>query len=145
MQYDLLIRGGTVFDGSGSAGSRADVAVQEGHIAAIGDLAAPRAAKVIEAAGLAIAPGFIDIKTHSDFTLPINPKAESKVRQGVTTEIIGHCGFSVAPCLPHKVELLRGYLSPSAPWTPFRELTFPQYLDTFPNTSVNAGMLVGHN
>ena len=90
-------------------------------------------------------PGFIDIKTHSDFTLPINPKAESKVRQGVTTEIIGHCGFSVAPALPGKVALLKDYLSPSAPWLPFREPTFPDYLDTFPNTAVNAGMLVGHN
>src|SRR4029078_5449722 len=87
---------------------------------------------------------FIDIKTHSDFTPPINPKAESKVRQGVTTEIIGHCGFSVAPPLPGKVELLKDFFSPSAPWTPFRELSFPDYLDTFPNTSVNAGMLVGH-
>ena len=92
-----------------------------------------------------MAPGFIDIKTHSDFTLPINPKAESKVRQGVTTEIIGHCGFSVAPALPGKVELLADYLSPSAPWLPFRETTFPDYLDTFPATAVNAGMLVGHN
>src|SRR3989442_248639 len=87
----------------------------------------------------------IDIKTHSDFTLPINRRAESKVRQGVTTEIVGHCGFSVAPCLPGKVELLKDYLSPSAPWLPFRELDFPEYLDTFPATSVNAGMLVGHN
>src|SRR5262249_23538900 len=101
--------------------------------------------KIIEADGLAVAPGFIDIKTHSDFTLPINPKAESKVRQGVTTEIIGHCGFSVAPCLAGKVELLKDYLSPSAPWTPFPELSFPQYLDSCPATSVNAGMLVGHN
>ncbi len=67
------------------------------------------------------------------------------MRQGVTTEIIGHCGFSVAPCLAGKVELLRDYLSPSAPWLPFRELSFPDYLDTFPATSVNAGMLVGHN
>ena len=100
---------------------------------------------MIDAEGLAVAPGFIDIKTHSDFTLPINPKAESKVRQGVTTEIIGHCGFSVAPALPGKVELLRDYLSPSAPWLPFRETTFPDYLDTFPATAVNAGMLVGHN
>ena len=104
------------------------------------------AAKTIDAAGLAVAPGFIDIKTHSDFTLPINPKAESKVRQGVTTEIIGHCGFSVAPALPGKVELLRDYLRPSAPWTPFRELTLPAIISTrFPATSVNAGMLVGHN
>src|SRR5262249_49745352 len=103
------------------------------------------AARVIDAGGLAVAPGFIDIKTHSDFTLPINPKAESKVRQGVTTEIIGHCGFSVAPVLPGKVELLRDYLSPSAPWLPFRETSFAEYLATFPRTPVNAGMLVGHN
>src|SRR5208282_5100626 len=82
---------------------------------------------------------------HSDFTLPINPKAESKVRQGVTTEIIGHCGFSVAPALPGKVELLKDYLSPSAPWLAFRETSFPDYLRNFPATAVNAGMLVGHN
>ena len=67
------------------------------------------------------------------------------MRQGVTTEIIGHCGFSVAPALPGKVELLRDYLSPSAPWLPFRETTFPDYLAKFPATAVNAGMLVGHN
>jgi N-acyl-D-amino-acid deacylase len=147
--HDILIRDGLVYDGSGRAGVPGDVAIKDGRIAAIGHridhgITEP-AAKIIDASGLAVAPGFIDIKTHSDFTLPINPKAESKVRQGVTTEIIGHCGFSVAPCLPGKVELLKDYLSPSAPWTPFRELTFPDYLDTFPNTSVNAGMLVGHN
>jgi N-acyl-D-amino-acid deacylase len=143
--HDILIRGGVVYDGSGRAGVPGDVAIADGRIAAIGPGISEPAAKTIDASGLAVAPGFIDIKTHSDFTLPINPKAESKVRQGVTTEIIGHCGFSVAPCLPGKVELLKDYLSPSAPWTPFREMTFPQYLDTFPKTSVNAGMLVGHN
>lgn len=145
MQIDLLIRGGTVFDGTGRAGERADVAVRDGRIIAIDAALGSNAARIVDAAGMAVAPGFIDIKTHSDFTLPINPKAESKLRQGVTTEIIGHCGFSVAPCLPGKVQLLKDYLSPSAPWLPFRELTFPQYLDTFPATSVNAGMLVGHN
>jgi N-acyl-D-amino-acid deacylase len=143
--HDILISGGLLFDGSGSAGIAADVAIKDGRIAAIGSPIHAPAATVIDAAGLVVAPGFIDIKTHSDFTLPINPKAESKVRQGVTTEIIGHCGFSVAPALVGKVDLLRDYLSPSAPWTPFRELSFPDYLDTFPKTSVNAGMLVGHN
>ena len=143
--HDILIRGGLLFDGSGAAGLESDVAIAGGRIAAIGAKLSEPARKTIDASGLAVAPGFIDIKTHSDFTLPINPKAESKVRQGVTTEIIGHCGFSVAPCLSGKVELLKDYLSPSAPWTPFRELSFPQYLDTFPATSVNAGMLVGHN
>ena len=143
--HDILIRGGVVFDGSGAPGVVSDVALADGRIAAIGPGRTEPAHRTIDAEGLAVAPGFIDIKTHSDFTLPINPRAESKVRQGVTTEIIGHCGFSVAPALSGKVELLKDYLSASAPWTPFRELTFPQYLDTFPATSVNAGMLVGHN
>src|SRR6202022_1326543 len=145
MTWDILIRGGTVIDGSGRPGGIGDVAVRNGRIAARGRSLPAASAKVIDAEGLAVAPGFIDIKTHSDFTLPINPKAESKVRQGVTTEIIGHCGLSVAPVLPGKVELLRDYLSPSAPWLPFREITFPDYLASFPATAVNAGMLVGHN
>jgi N-acyl-D-amino-acid deacylase len=143
--HDILIRGGTLFDGAGHSGISADLAINDGRIAAIGPAITGGAHKTIDAESLAVAPGFIDIKTHSDFTLPINPKAESKVRQGVTTEIIGHCGFSVAPVLPGKVELLRDYLSPSAPWLPFRETSFPDYLATFPAIAVNAGMLVGHN
>ena len=143
--HDILIRGGTLFDGTGAAGVEADLAITDGRISALGRAAAGPARKIIAAEGLAVAPGFIDIKTHSDFTLPINPKAESKVRQGVTTEIVGHCGFSVAPVLPGKVELLRDYLSPSAPWLPFGETSFADYLDTFPPTAVNAGMLIGHN
>src|SRR5437588_12285127 len=145
MTWDILIRGGTLYDGSNRPGERGDVAIADGRIAQIRrDLSDP-AERVIDAAGLAVTPGFIDIKTHSDFTLPINPKAESKVRQGVTTEIIGHCGFSVAPCLPGKVQVLADYLSGGAPWLPFRETSFPDYLDTFPAVAVNAGMLVGHN
>ncbi|HEU5273109.1 MAG TPA: D-aminoacylase [Xanthobacteraceae bacterium] len=145
MSCDLLIRGGLLIDGTGRPAARGDLAIADGRIAAIGRDLAGGARRTIDADGLAVAPGFIDIKTHSDFTLPINPKAESKVRQGVTTEIVGHCGFSVAPVLPGKVELLRDYLSPSAPWLPFRETSFTDYLASFPATAVNAGMLVGHN
>jgi N-acyl-D-amino-acid deacylase len=144
-QCDILIRGGTVIDGSGRPGEATDVAIAEGRIARIGRALTGQAARVIDAEGLAVTPGFIDIKTHSDFTLPINPKAESKVRQGVTTEIIGHCGFSVAPVLPGKAQMLADYLSGGAPWLPFREMSFPDYLDSFPQVAVNAGMLVGHN
>ena len=145
MAWDILIRGGTVIDGGGEPGGRADVAIADGRIAKLGPDLPADAARVIDAGGLTVTPGFIDIKTHSDFVLPINPKAESKVRQGVTTEIIGHCGFSVAPVLPGKTQLLADYLSGGAPWLPFREMRFPEYLDTFPAASVNAGMLVGHN
>jgi N-acyl-D-amino-acid deacylase len=143
--YDILIRAARLYDGSGAAGTLGDLAIHNGYIAAINGGITRDAVRVIDGKGLAVAPGFVDIKTHSDFTLPINPKAESKVRQGVTTEIIGHCGFSVAPVLPGKVELLRDYLSPSAPWLPFRETTFREYLEMFPAAAVNAGMLVGHN
>jgi N-acyl-D-amino-acid deacylase len=143
--WNILIRGGTVIDGSGREGERSDVAIHDGKVARIGPNLPQDAERIIDAGGLTITPGFIDIKTHSDFVLPINPKAESKVRQGVTTEIIGHCGFSVAPVLPGKTQLLADYLSGGAPWLPFRETSFPDYLDTFPAASVNAGMLVGHN
>src|SRR5436305_11310923 len=145
MTWDILIRGGMVVDGSGGPGEIADVAVEGGRIAALGPALSGAAARVMDAEGLAVAPGLIDIKTHSDFVLPINPKAESKVRQGVTTEIIGHCGFSVAPVLPRKAQLLADYLSGGAPWLPFREMRFPEYLDSFPPVAVNTGMLVGHN
>jgi N-acyl-D-amino-acid deacylase len=145
MSEDIVIRGGTVIDGSGRPGETADVAVHGGRIVAVGPSLPVGSGRVIDAEGLAVAPGFIDIKTHSDFTLPINPKAKSKVRQGVTTEIVGHCGFSVAPILPGRRQLVQDYLSASAPWLPFRETTFRDYLDTFPPTSVNAGMLVGHH
>ena len=142
--HDILIRGGHLFDGTGNPGVAGDLGINGSRIAEIGRISGP-ARRLIDADGLAVVPGFIDIKTHSDFTLPINPKAESKVRQGVTTEIVGHCGFSVAPALPGKVELLKDYLSPSAPWLPFREASFRDYLQSFPATAVNAGMLVGHN
>jgi N-acyl-D-amino-acid deacylase len=143
--WDLLIRRALIIDGSGRPGVIGDVAVVGGRIAALGPAVPGDAKKIIDADGLAVTPGFIDIKTHSDFVLPINPKAESKVRQGVTTEIIGHCGFSVAPVLPEKAQLLADYLSGGAPWLPFREISFPEYLDTFPAVAVNTGMLVGHN
>jgi N-acyl-D-aspartate/D-glutamate deacylase len=145
MRATILIRNGTIIDGGGRPGFAGDIAIAAGRIAALGPSLSVDADKVIDADGLAVAPGFIDIKTHSDFVLPLNPKAESKVRQGVTTEIIGHCGFSVAPVLPGKTQLLADYLSGGAPWLAFKEMSFPEYLDTFPAVAVNTGMLVGHN
>ena len=72
-----------------------------------------RGALMIDARGRVVAPGSIDIHTHSDFLLPLNPRAESKIRQGVTTEVVGNCGFSVAPARPGKVEMLAEYLAAS--------------------------------
>jgi N-acyl-D-aspartate/D-glutamate deacylase len=142
---DLLIRGGLVIDGRGGRGVEADVALHEGRIVAVEPHLARPARRVIDARGQAVAPGLIDIHTHSDFTLPINPRAESKIRQGVTLEVVGNCGFSAAPALPGTAAMLRQYLASSAPWLSFRDTTFADYAAAFPPTSVNVILQVGHN
>jgi len=96
-QYDVLITGGLIYDGSGRPGIIADLGIKNGRIAALGDLKNKPAKRKIDAAGLAIAPGFIDFHSHSDEELLLGAEAQSKIRQGVTTEIIGQDGGSVAP------------------------------------------------
>jgi len=95
--YDLLITNGLILDGTGSAPYQADVAVSQGDIVAIGSLPAT-AHHTLDAAGLVVAPGFIDLHTHSDFSFLLDPMAQSKVRQGVTLELAGNCGSSY--CAP---------------------------------------------
>jgi N-acyl-D-amino-acid deacylase len=142
---DLLIRGGHVVDGTGGPGRDADVAVRAGRITFVEPRSARPSHRVIDARGQVVAPGLIDIHTHSDFTLPLNPRAESKIRQGVTLEVVGNCGFSVAPVLPGKAAMLREYLASSATWLPFQDTTFADYAAAFPPTSVNVILQVGHN
>src|SRR5947207_12540584 len=144
MNYDIVIRGGKVIDGSGRPGEVADVAVHDGRIAALGRSLPEGSARVIDAEGLAVTPGFIDIKTHSDFTLPINPKADSKVRQGVTTEIVGHCGFSVAPILTKKRHFIRDELSGTDRSLPVHQTISDEYRATIHRSYTNGGVLDGH-
>jgi N-acyl-D-amino-acid deacylase len=92
-EYDLLIRNGMVVDGSGAPAFRADVAVKDGKFARVGDLSGTRAARVIDASGLVVAPGFIDVHTHAD-DLAGKPRAENYLRMGVTTVVAGNCGAS---------------------------------------------------
>ncbi|MBI2221952.1 MAG: D-aminoacylase [Acidobacteria bacterium] len=88
-EYDLIIRGGRVIDGTGNPWIAADIGVQAGKITKVGQFADVRAAQVIDAAGKVVAPGFIDMHTHSDYPLLVDGRAQSKVRQGVTTEVLG--------------------------------------------------------
>lgn len=97
MNADLLLRGATVVDGTGAEPFVADVAVTGDRIVAVGDLIDVRAARVIDLQGRVVCPGFIDIHTHSDVSLLLDPAGESKVLQGVTTEVTGNCGFSAFP------------------------------------------------
>ena len=106
---DLKITGGHVFDGTGTPAVRADVGITGESIAAVGDLALEPAGQTLDASGLMVAPGFIDMHSHSDWRLFGNRRAESKIRQGVTTEVVGNCGFSPAPVSPEFREDMRGF------------------------------------
>lgn len=96
MSCDLLIRNGTILDGTGAPPRPGDVAVVDGRIAEVGPIR-DAAGRVLDAAGCYVAPGFIDIHSHSDYTLLVDPRAVSAIRQGVTLEVIGNCGFGCAP------------------------------------------------
>jgi N-acyl-D-amino-acid deacylase len=144
---DLLITGGTVVDGTGAAERRADVAIADGRVEAVGDLSGRPAARVLDAGGQVVCPGFVDVHTHSDLTLLSNPVAHSKVRQGVTTEVVGNCGLGVTPVLGDRAALrgAAGYLDldPAIAWD-WHDL--PGYLDALDGTrpSVNVASLVAH-
>ncbi len=101
IMYDTLLRNGHVLDGTGAPGRDVDLAFQDGRIVAIGELSAASAHETIDAARRFVAPGFIDIHTHSDLTLVIEGRASSAVAQGITTQIAGNCGVSAAPTLDH--------------------------------------------
>jgi len=94
---DLVVHGGTVVDGTGGPRFRADVGIEDGRIVAIGGLGDTEPARLLDATGLLVAPGFIDIHSHSDFTLLVDPRAQSQIFQGVTTELVGNCGHGCAP------------------------------------------------
>ena len=98
--FDLIVRGGSVIDGTRAPRFDADVGVRSGRIEAIGDLASATADEAIDASGLIVAPGFIDSHTHDDQALLSQPDMSFKVSQGVTTVVAGNCGISLTPLLP---------------------------------------------
>ena len=93
---DLVIRNGAVVDGSGAEPVSADVAIERGRILAVGQVPATDA-RELDAAGLLVTPGFIDVHSHSDYTLLVDPRARSAIHQGVTLEVVGNCGFGCFP------------------------------------------------
>ena len=150
--FDLLIRGARVVDGadrdpSGNPPFSGDIGLQGDTIVALGDLGAAEAKMVIEASGLMAAPGFIDMHTHSDWTLPGNRRAESKIRQGVTTEVIGMCGSSPAPLPtdPGRRERWIVQAGANQPWLTWEWESFGQYLDHLrEGIALNVVPFVGH-
>ena len=155
MRFDLLIKDGTVVDGSGMPAYRADVGVKHGRIVDIGRLAGQRAGEVVEAEGQVVAPGFIDGHTHMDAQVAWDPLGTCSCYHGVTSVVMGNCGFTLAPCRTDERDLVIRNLeraediSPAAmaagiDWT---WETFPEYLDAveaFPK-GINYASYVGHS
>ena len=155
MNYDIKITGGNIVDGSGQASYPGDIGIKDGKIVALGD-APGEARQTIDATGKAVTPGFVDIHTHYDAQVVWDRMLTISPWHGVTTVVLGNCGFGVAPTRPHQRDLIVGTLekvegmSPLAlneglgdDW-PFE--TFPEYLDAIEDlgTAINVGVLVGH-
>jgi N-acyl-D-amino-acid deacylase len=142
---DVLIKGGSVIDGSGAPPRPADVAIEGERVLAVEPLPGAEAGHVIDATGLAVAPGFIDMHSHADFVLPGLPTADSKVHQGFTLEVVGNCGASLAPLNPlRRQDVIDTALTvPPLRWD---WTSFGSYLDRLrqAGTSLNVAALVGH-
>ncbi len=141
--YSLIVRGGKLYDGSGNPWLWGDIGVTGDRIEAIGDLGGQKAERTIDAKGMAVAPGFIDIHTHSDTSLLVDSRGESHIRQGVTTAVIGNCGTSPAPLTDAEVRRMAGSFPADFPW---RWRTYAEYLSCVEKagTSMNVVPLVGH-
>lgn len=147
--YDILIRGGTVIDGTGSPGRQLDIAVKKGKIAAMAVNIREPAQQTIFADGMVVTPGFIDTHSHSDLALLENPRLQEKIRQGITTEILGQDGLGLAPVYTEEAkdmlrEHVRGLLgSPDLAW---EWSSFEEYLKFYYRKGIvlNVGALVSH-
>jgi N-acyl-D-amino-acid deacylase len=157
--FDLIVRGGRIVDGSGGPWFRGDVGIVGDRIAAMGALAPaagdsdgaesePLARLVVDAAGLVIAPGLVDFHSHSDVALLADPRAESAVRQGITTQLVGNCGFSAAPVAAcARVAYRRDGLMYSHAGYEWDWSTIAEYRHrlTEARPAINVLTLVGHN
>ena len=116
---DWRIRNARIVDGSGNPWFRGEVGIRDGRIVAVGQLGDARASHELDAGDRCLAPGFIDAHTHSDFSLPTFPRGESRISQGVTTEVGGNCGFAPFPVEPTRLDMLRessSFIAASLSW-----------------------------
>jgi len=146
MTWSLLIKNGSVIDGTGEPARRADVAVEGDRVVAVGSGLRGEARRVIDAGGHVVAPGFIDAHAHSDLFYFDCPAAESKLRQGCTTEVVGMCSFSPAPVSRARRDAVRAWAGGIGARLDIRWETFGEYLDLLraATPSVNVVHFVGH-
>jgi N-acyl-D-aspartate/D-glutamate deacylase len=151
--FDVIIRDGEVIDGTGAAARRADVAIADGKVAEIGEVEGS-AHRVIDAEGLVVAPGIVDIHTHYDAQVLWDPACTPSSLHGVTTVISGNCGFTIAPVEPTETDYLARMLShvegipldALQAGVDFQWRSFGDYLNRLDgNLGINMGLLVGHS
>jgi N-acyl-D-amino-acid deacylase len=155
MTYDLIVRGGTIVDGSGLPGYRADLGIEGGVIVAIGDLGGQSARETIDAEGHVVAPGFVDGHTHMDAQVFWDHLGSNSCWHGVTSVVMGNCGFSLAPCaernkalvlhnLERAEDIPRAAMEAGIPWN---WETYPEYLDAVDALpkGINYAGYVGHS
>src|SRR5262245_40861789 len=146
MIFDLIIKGGCVIDGSGGLPYRADVGVVETMIAEVGRLEGAEAARVLDASGRYVVPGFIDVHVHGDLMLLADPIHLPALRQGVTTYLIGQDGSSFAPASPATLDYMRRYtagFNGNPPGLSYDWRTIDDYLACFDrSTAINVAYLI---
>ncbi len=149
MEADIVLKNGLVLDGTGKKPYRGDLAVISDKIAYLGPGFEGEAKETLDAAGLAVSPGFIDIHTHGDYSVIASPKCAASLKQGVTTVVVGNCGFSLAPVPEKNRDELLDYLDGIFRW---REGEIPQWYDVDgylravekARPGLNVAALVGH-
>ena len=145
---DILIRNGRVIDGAGNPWFRGDVAITGGRIEYVGKARSGGASRVIDARDMCVSPGFIDMHAHADLTVLYKDVQDYKLRQGITTEVAGNCGFTAAPLNPDTEEMLKRYMAFITPpgGVSWAWRTFGEYLDAVDasSPSTNIAPLVGH-
>jgi len=149
--FDLIIKNGKIIDGGGNPPCHADVAIRDGMIAAVGKCLDERGARIIDAAGKIVCPGFIDSHSHSDLPLENMRDSHFKLEQGVTYEIVGMCGFSAAPLsdrqLDEGIALIRSLCAGGTPEDNAHKKTYSEYMDHMKGLSFGPSFsgFVGHN
>ena len=151
---DLLIRGASVLDGCGAPARIGDVAVKNGKIVALGTVR-EKATKTVDAVGLSLMPGIVDVHTHYDAQITWDPTLSPSISLGVTTAILGNCGFGIAPCpaplretMVKNLSVVEGMdLNALLQGTRWEFETFPEYLDALERVRpyANVGVLAGHS
>jgi len=143
-EVDMVIRNGIIHDGTSREPLRRDISIRDGRISKIEKFLKVEAREIIDVDGLVVSPGFIDMHSHSDMSLPFDNRLESTIRQGITTQVIGNCGFSLAPVNDERIDMLRKEFEIFTP--PGAELnidwrSFGEYLESLERNRISSNIV----